>query len=138
MHLIAITIVAAVVLSGALGVALMYRQAASVAAQRESVPVEFAGQVSLEEHKRAAAYTLARTRVAIVQTVFDAVVALLWLTVLLGPLYGWVAQFVAPGISRSIAVVVAFGLIEQLLHLPFSIFRNVSLEAKFGFNRMTP
>jgi STE24 endopeptidase len=117
---------------------LMWRQAATVAAHRETVPAEFAGQVSIEEHRRAAAYTLARTRLAIVQTGFDTGVAVLWLTVLLVPLYKWVAQFVSPGISRSVAVVVAFALIERLLHLPFSIFGIFSLEARFGFNRVTP
>jgi STE24 endopeptidase len=135
MQLISVAIVAAIIFSGALGVFLLLRQAAAVAAHRGRVPADFAGQISLEEHQRAAAYTLARTQLAMVRTVFDIALAVLWLTVLLGPFYGLLAQFIGPGISRSIAVVLAFALIERLLHLPFSIFNTFSLEARFGFNR---
>jgi STE24 endopeptidase len=119
--MIPIAIILAIGLSGALGIFLMYRQAAAVSAHRERVPDGFAGWISADEHRRAAAYTLARTRLAIAETIFDTVLAVLWLTVLLGPLYALVAQFLAPGISRAVAVVVAFALVGRVLHLPFSI-----------------
>ncbi|MGH6830776.1 MAG: M48 family metallopeptidase, partial [Methylocella sp.] len=114
------------------------RQAAVVSAHREHVPDEFAGWISAEDHRRAAAYTLARTRLAIAETVFDTLLAVLWLLVLLGPLYALVAQFIAPGLSRAVAVVVAFALVGRVLHLPFSIYSTFSLESRFGFNRATP
>ena len=136
--MIPIAIIGAIVLSGALGVSLMYRQAAAVATHRERVPDGFAGFISAEEHRRAAAYTLARTRLEIAETIFDTVLAVLWLMVLLGPLYALVAQFVAPGISRAVAVVVAFELVGRVLQLPFSIYSTFALEALFGFNRATP
>jgi STE24 endopeptidase len=136
--MIAVAIILAIVLSGALGIFLMYRQAAAVSAHRERVPDGFAGWISAEEHRRAAAYTLARTRLAIAETVFDTGLAVLWLIVLLGPLYALTAQFTAPGISRAVAVVVAFALLERILHLPFSIYSTFALEARFGFNRATP
>ncbi|HEY8032470.1 MAG TPA: M48 family peptidase, partial [Methylocella sp.] len=68
--MIPIAIVLTIVLSGTLGITLMYRQAAAVAAHREQVPDGFADWISAEVHRRAAAYTLARTRLAIVETVF--------------------------------------------------------------------
>jgi STE24 endopeptidase len=138
MNPLALAIVAAIVLSGILGIYLLARQAATVAANRERVPEGFAGAISGEEHKRAAAYTLARTRLAIVQTAFDTVTAVVWLTFLLGPLYALAARWIAPGMSRSVAVVVLFALIGRLLQLPYSIFSTFSLEARFGFNRATP
>jgi STE24 endopeptidase len=136
--MIPIAIILAIVLSGAVGISLMCRQTAAVAAHREHVPDGFAGWISAEEHWRAAAYTLARTRLAIAETVFDTVLAVLWLLVLLGPLYALVARFVAPGISRDVAVVVAFALVGRVLYLPFSIYSTFALEARFGFNRATP
>jgi STE24 endopeptidase len=136
--MISIAIIFAIVLSGTLGVLLMYRQAAAVVAHRERVPDGFAGEVSAEEHRRAAAYTLARTRLDIAETIFDTVIAMLWLMVLLGPLYALAAQFIAPGLSRAVVVVVAFALVERVLQLPFSIYSTFALEARFGFNRMTP
>jgi len=51
---IALAIIAAIVLSRVLGIYLMYRQAATVAAHRERVPAGFAGWISPEEHRRAA------------------------------------------------------------------------------------
>jgi STE24 endopeptidase len=135
---LALAIVAAIVLSGVLGIYLLYRQGAAVAANQERVPEGFAGAISSEEHKRAAAYTLARTRLDVVQTAFDTMIAVVWLTFLLGPLYALVAGWIAPGMSRNVAVVVLFALAGRLLHLPFSIFSTFVLETRFGFNRATP
>ncbi|MBO0734716.1 MAG: M48 family metallopeptidase [Methylocapsa sp.] len=138
MHMIAAAIILAIILSGALGVLLLMRQAAAVRTQSERVPAALGGQISLEEHKRAAAYTLARTRLGIAKTIFDTILTVLWLVFLLGPLYSLVAVFVVPGILRSVAVVLAFALAERLLHLPFSVASTFWLETKFGFNRQTP
>jgi STE24 endopeptidase len=135
---LALAIVAAIVLSGALGLYLLTRQAASVAANRERVPEDFASAVSSGEHKRAAAYTLARTRLELVQTAFDTGVAVIWLAVLLGPLYDLLARGMLPGLSLSVAIVVVFAVIERVLHLPFSIFSTFGIEAEFGFNRAAP
>ena len=138
MNAFALAILAAIVLSGVLGLYLLYRQAAAVAANRERVPAGFAGAISGEDHQRAAAYTLARTRLAMAQTAFDSLIAVVWLMVLLGPLYEGVARWIAPGLSLSVGVVVAFALAERLLQLPFSIFSTFGLEARFGFNRTAP
>jgi STE24 endopeptidase len=138
MTLFALLIVAAIILSGIFEIYLSYRHTASVSANQEQVPEGFVGAISGEEHRRAAAYTLARTRLSIAKTVFDTALAVVWLTLLLGPLYALVAQFIPPGMSRGVVVVVLFVLTERLLHLPFSIFSTFSLETRFGFNRATP
>jgi STE24 endopeptidase len=138
MNLLAIAIFAAIVLSGALDLYLERRQARAVAAHKELVPAPFAGQVSLEEHRRAADYTLARTRFAMGATLFDTALAVVWLALLLGPVYAAVANVVPAGLSRSVAVVVAVGAISYVLHLPLTLVRTFRLEARFGFNRTTP
>jgi STE24 endopeptidase len=138
MTFIVALIFAAILLSGLVDLYLQRRQAAAVVAHRDHVPAAFAGDVSLEEHQRAADYTLARTRHAMTQTTFDNVLALLWLAFLLGPLYAFLSQFIAPGLTRSTAFVVAIAAIGYVLNLPFTIIRTFRLEAKFGFNRTTP
>jgi STE24 endopeptidase len=135
MSAIAVAVISALVLSGALGIFLLLRQTAAVTAHRASVPADFRGEISLEEHQRSSAYAAARARLGIAKTLFDTGLAALWLAVFLGLLYSLVAQFLSVGISRSVAVVVAFALIERLFHLPFSIFSTFWLEAHFGFNR---
>src|ERR1700689_922971 len=109
MNLVVLVIFAAIILSGALDIYLERRQARAVAAHRESVPAAFAGEVSLDEHRRAADYTLARTRLAMAQTGFDTGLAVVWLALLLGPVAALVAGMIPPGLSRSVGLVVAVG-----------------------------
>lgn len=138
MSLIATAIVAAICLSGLVELYLMRRQAAAVMAHRDRVPEDFVGEVSAEEHRRAADYTLARARLASAETIFDTCVALLWLFVLLAPLYALLAEVIPQGLSRGVAVVVCVAAFGHVLGLPFSIVKTFWLEAKFGFNRTTP
>jgi STE24 endopeptidase len=138
MNSVALAIFAAILLSGALDLYLERRQALAVAAHRERVPAAFAAEVSLEEHRRAADYTLARTSLAMGETIFDTALAVIWLALLLAPVYAAIAGLISPGLSRSVALVVAVGAISYFLHLPFSLFRTFRLEARFGFNRTAP
>lgn len=138
MSSIAAAIYLAIFLSGALDVYLEWRQAVSANAHRERVPAEFVDRVTSEEHRRAADYTLARMRLAIAETIFDAIVAVAWLSLWLAPLYAFLAQSVDPGLTRSVAIVIAVALVGYALHLPFSLVSAFGLEARFGFNRVTP
>jgi STE24 endopeptidase len=136
--LIAFAILAAIALSGGLELYLKRRQAAFVAANRAAVPGPFRDVVSLEEHQRAADYTLANIRIGAAHTLFHTIMAVLWLAVLLAPLFALIARFVPQGLSRSVAFFVAVGAVGAALNLPFSIARTFWLEARFGFNRATP
>ena len=128
----------AILLSSGLGVYLRMRQIENVARHRETVPADFAEEVTLDDHRRAADYTIARTRFGIVETIFDAVLSVAWLAFWLAPLYALVASVTEPGLTRSVVFVIAFTLIGHFLELPFSYFNAFSLEEKFGFNRLTP
>jgi STE24 endopeptidase len=138
MNLVVPAIFAAIILSGVMDIYLERRQGHAAAAHRDRVPAEFADQVSLDEHRRAADYTLACTRLAMAQTAFGTLLAVLWLALLLGPAYGLVAGIIPPGLSRSVAIVVAVGAVSSFLHLPFTLILTFRLEARFGFNRTTP
>jgi STE24 endopeptidase len=138
MSLIVAIIFTAIILSGLLEIYLEHRQSACVAANRDRVPAEFTGQLSLEEHAKAADYTLARTRLSTRQTAFDTIMAVLWLALLLAPLHALVAGFVPAGLTRSVLLVIVFAAIGYFLSLPFAFVRTFRLEARFGFNRMTP
>ena len=138
MNLVVTGIFAAIILSGLLEVYLERRQLASVAAHRDRVPAAFAEQLTLDEHRRAADYTLARTRLAMAEKVFGTVVAVLWLAVFLAPAYELVARFIMPGLSRSVALILFISAIGYVLNLPFTIIHTFRLEAAFGFNRTTP
>ena len=134
-----IVFVLAVLLGTALQLWLASRQGATVLRNRPQVPGPFAGQVSLEEHQKAADYTVAKVRVHYIETVFGALVTLA-LTVG-GGIAAIDALWTRSGWSQpwlGAAVIVTVIILTSLLNLPFNIWSTFRLEARFGFNRMTP
>lgn len=129
---------AAIILSGLLELYLERRQLAAVTAHRDKVPTAFAHELTIEEHRRAADYTVARTKLSMVQKVFDTLISVLWLAVFLKPAYELISHAIGPGLLRSVAIILVIGTVGYVLDLPFSLLRTFRLEAKFGFNRMTP
>lgn len=125
--------------SVALRLWLATRQVRHVLANRNAVPSEFSSRIGLESHQRAADYTTARVRLGMFEGVFDAAV-LVGLT-LLGGLQAidtFVASLTSHDLLRQVLLIVAVGLLAGAIGLPFSIYRQFVLEARFGFNRMTP
>ncbi len=119
---------------------LATRQIRHVAGHRDAVPASFASRIDLAAHRRAADYTVARTRLSIVDTAFGALVLLGFtlfggLQALLDALQ---ALLPASGFLRSLAFVAAVFAISALLELPFAWVRRFRIEERFGFNRMTP
>ena len=57
---------------------LSSRQIRHVAQHRDTVPGAFAQTISLDAHQKAAAYTLAKSRVGLIDTALDALVLLGW------------------------------------------------------------
>ena len=132
--------VTAVVLNVTVKLALMLRQIRHVHARRETVPPAFADSISLESHRKAAAYTGARMRLAALDTVVGAVFVLALtlgggLRVLHDGLAAW---FDVGGLAHGVALLAALGVLGWLVELPFGLYRTFVIEKRFGFNRMTP
>ena len=114
------------------------RQARHVARNADAVPEQFAATIGLEDHQRAARYTLAKQRLGIVQTITGTVVfvaltwggGLQWLVDHLGALAG-------NGLLFDVAVVACVAAFLTLVDLPLDWIRSFRLEQEFGFNRMT-
>ncbi len=118
---------------------LATRQIRHVRAHRDAVPAAFAGRVTLEAHRKAADYTVARTRFGCVGLLLSAAVLLAW--TLGGGLEALDRSWRAAGWSTTVsgvAVIVSCLMIGGLLELPLAAYRQFGLEARFGFNRMTP
>jgi len=118
---------------------LASRQIRHVARHRDQVPPEFAPRIGLASHQRAADYTVARMRLGMLERVYDAVI-LVALT-LLGGLQAidlLVAQVTSHDLLRQLLLLGSVALLLGLLGLPFTLWRQFRLEARFGFNRMTP
>jgi len=118
---------------------LANRQIRHVLSHRAEVPAEFATRIGLASHQKAADYTTARVRLGMLELVFDAAV-LVGLT-LLGGLQTidlWVSSLTTHDLLRQVLLIVVVSVLLGIIGLPFSLYRQFKLEAKFGFNRMTP
>src|SRR5690349_5799227 len=118
---------------------LASRQIRHVARNRDQVPAEFSHRIGLTSHQRAADYTVARVRLGMLERTYDALV-LVALTLLGGLQFIdlLVSQLTSNDFVRQMLLLVVVALALGLLGLPFTLCRQVKLEARFGFNRMTP
>jgi STE24 endopeptidase len=118
---------------------LASRQIDAVIAHRNRVPEAFQGQIALADQQKAADYTLARVRLGRWATVVESLVKV-------GFTLGGGLAAVDAGLRHwALAepwhgglVILAVFLILQLLGLPFTLWRTFRIEARFGFNRMSP
>lgn len=117
---------------------LSLRQIRYVNANRESVPLQFAKNISLTAHKKAADYTSAKCKFAILMMFIDTFVLLgftLWGG--LDYLAKQILEVTGPTMTYQIGILVAFSLISGLINLPFDYYNQFVIEEKFGFNKMT-
>lgn len=118
---------------------LASRQIRHVAKHRGQVPAQFVQAVSLTAHQKAADYTIAKTRIGMLELVFGAAVVLGW--TLLGGLDALNAAMmrrIGPGMVQQIALLIAFVGIGALVEIPMSWYQTFVLEERFGFNKMRP
>ena len=116
---------------------LASRQIRHVATHRGIVPKEFSQAVSLAAHQKAADYTVAKTRLGLLELAIGAAVVLGW--TLLGGLdaLNFVTMgMLGPGMVQQLALLVAFVVIGAAIDLPLSWYQTFVLEERFGFNKM--
>src|SRR6266581_4085374 len=117
---------------------LSRRQVRHVLAHRAAVPVHFADTVTLAAHQKAADYTVARTRLGLVDLLLDTVVLLaLTLAGGLALIAGWLGETRLPSLAQDVALIVVVALLAGALALPLSWYRTFVIEERFGFNRTT-
>jgi len=138
MHPFSLIFLAALVFTTAFRAWLAWRQIHFVSAHRSQVPPAFAEKITLDAHQKAGDYTVAKTRLGIIELFVDFLLTLIftfggglnWIDqTLRGMGFGWLGL----GVGLAVAAI----LISGIISLPFSIYRTFTIEAKFGFNRMT-
>ncbi|MDP1997361.1 MAG: M48 family metallopeptidase [Gallionella sp.] len=122
---------------------LARRHLAHIAAHRAAVPEAFREKIPLADHQKAADYTSAKTRFAMLGILFDAA---LLLAFTLGSGIQFLADMCNAGLHNAgfdtplvqgLATIVAVLLLSSLLEAPFGLYRTFVIEARFGFNKMT-
>jgi len=130
---------AALLISVALRHWLAQRQIRYVASHRNAVPENFAQKISLADHQKAADYTIAKLRLELLENSFAALILLVF--TLLGGLdllNQILKHGLGDGIGQQMALLISLAIISGILDLPFSWKRQFGIEARFGFNRMSP
>jgi len=115
------------------------RQIAHVQANRAQVPAAFSQNISLEAHQKAADYSSAKTKLALVEVVVQ---ALLLGALTLGGGLQWLDDtwrniITNHEIIRGAVVICSALFISGLIDLPFEYYKTFTVDEKFGFNKMT-
>lgn len=117
---------------------LASRQMRHVMQHRDAVPPAFADTMTLASHRKAADYTVAKSRFGLVETAWSTAVLLCWtllggIDILNKVLLAWIGG----GMLQQLALLAAFAVIGGLLDLPFTLWQTFRLEERFGFNKVT-
>lgn len=111
---------------------LSVRQSLAVRSRRSFVPEAFTSQVTLEEHHKAADYTLAKQRLPRrYEILFQAALLLFWtlaggLNVIAAIAIKWLPN---TPILQGVVLIGLFSLISGILGLPFALYRTFKLES---------
>jgi len=138
MHSITLIFLTALAAGLLLQLWLYRRHARHVAIHREHVPDAFAERVPLEDHRKAADYTLAKIHLENLDLLLGTGVVLAWT---LGGGLAWVLRIwseagLVPLWTDALAILTVM-LVSVLIDLPLSLWRTFRLEQRFGFNRTT-
>ncbi len=106
----------------------------------QSVPAAFAGSIDLSAHQKAANYTVAKSKLVMLEIVVQAFVLLAFtlgggLQAIDSVWQNWLSQY---EILRGALVICSALFISSLIDLPFEYYKTFVVDEKFGFNKMTP
>ena len=129
---------AAFIIAYGLKLWLALRQMRHVYVHRDAPPAVFAGRIGAEAHRKAADYTLAKTRFSLPHLALDGAL-LLFFT--LGGGLQWLHDLAA-GLTGSplwqgVILLLGLSAISAAAELPLSLYRQFVIETRFGFNRQT-
>jgi STE24 endopeptidase len=109
-------------------------------AHRQAVPKAFDQNITLEAHQKAADYSSAKTKLGLIEGLVQAIL-LLVLTIGGGLQLidsAWRMALPEQEVLRGAFVILSALFISSLVELPFDYYKSFVVDARFGFNKMTP
>jgi STE24 endopeptidase len=138
MQSFSLLVVSLLIINVVLNMWLNLRQIYSVQSHRNAVPDPFQAYINLEDHQKAADYTVTKLNFAQKWIIPEAILLLIW--TLGGGLNFLDQTWQQAGFSplwTGVVVILSFMLIHQLIDLPIDYYRTFVIEEKFGFNKTT-
>ncbi|MBY0516606.1 MAG: M48 family metallopeptidase, partial [Bacteriovoracaceae bacterium] len=115
---------------------LISRQRKAIILHRNEVPEAFKNYFSLEEHQKAADYSLARLKFSLISSFFSNLLLLTWfVSGGLALLDAILFMNIPSSVWQPLALIASVIFIDSILGLPFSLYSQFVIEEKFGFNR---
>lgn len=118
---------------------LAVRHIRHIRANQDRVPDDFASQISLVDHQKAADYTCDKTRAGYPAILLQAVLLLIFtLGGGLTALSGFWAQWLSDPLAHGMLLIISTFMIVSIAEIPLSYYNTFVIEEKYGFNKMTP
>lgn len=109
-----------------------------VMAEAGDVPEPFRSYIDEDTYDKSVAYTLAKNRVEIMESLYDGLIlAMILLCGFLPGLWDLLTGFLGAGVWGQAASLFLAFIVIGLFSLPFEWYRQFRLEEKFGFNKST-
>lgn len=116
---------------------LNYRQTVAISNSYNKVPAPFDKNISLQDHQKAAEYSLTKLRVASVELTFSILLTFAFT-------FGGGIELIAKKtvlvnfpLSSEVLIIITYILASNIISLPFDWYKTFKVEQKFGFNKMT-
>lgn len=102
------------------------------------VPPGFEQAVDAATLRRTSAYTLAQSRLGLVESVFDSALLLVFVFAGVLPVYDrWIGSLTDSPVLGGVLFFLLLLLVKTFLDIPFSLYRNFRIEKEYGFNTQT-
>ncbi|MBN2068177.1 MAG: M48 family metallopeptidase [Opitutales bacterium] len=119
-------------------VLLDYLNLRNIQANANTIPDGFRGFIDTETYEKSVAYSIAKQRFSIVDSLFDtAFLAVLVFSGVLVWLWAKISELTGTGLWGQSIGLFLLGILLSLPGLPLELYNTFKLEARFGFNKST-
>ena len=121
-----------------IGYVLRYLNLRHLKLHGSEVPPNFTGAIDPETLRKTSAYTLEQSRVGLIESIFGAVILVVFLFGgLMGAYDRWIASLTDSFIIGGVLFFLLLYFAQTILDIPFSLYQTFRIENRYGFNTMT-
>lgn len=106
--------------------------------QGQQVPPEFGRAIDFDTLRKTTAYTVETSRLAVISAILNNLLVIAFLFGGIIAIYdAWIASLSQSFVLRGVLFVLGLLYVEIIFSIPFSLYRNFSIENRYGFNTLT-
>lgn len=106
--------------------------------QGQQVPAEFGRAIDSETLRKTTSYTVENSRLSVITSILNTILVIVFLFGGVITVYdGWIASLSQSFVLGGVLFVLGLLYGETILSIPFSLYKNFSIENRYGFNTLT-